>query len=140
MKQKVILILVGLIFFNGCAPIQTEVCIEENCFTVEMADHEDEILKGLMYRESLDKDKGMLFSFAEEKIHSFWMKNTLIPLDMIWINSRNEIVYIYENAQPCEEDPCPGITPPVEARFVLEINGGLVEELGINIGDNINPQ
>jgi len=80
----------------------------------------------------------MLFSFAEDKIHSFWMKNTLIPLDMIWINSRNEIVYIYENAQPCKEDPCTSITPPVEARFVLEINGGLAEELGINIGDNIN--
>ena len=54
-----------------------------------------------MFRESLNENSGMLFIFPKEDFHNFWMKNTLIPLDIIWINSAKEIVFIENNAQPC---------------------------------------
>ena len=62
---------------------------------------------GLMFRENMDSDRGMLFIFEKEGEYPFWMKNTLIPLDIIWINKDKEVVFISENAQPCEEGkPC----------------------------------
>ena len=65
------------------------------------------------------------------------MKNTLIPLDIIWINANNEVVFISENTIPCEKDFCPSIEPVREAKYVLEINGGLVEKIGLKIGDKL---
>ena len=72
------------------------------CFQVELARTESERDQGLMYRKELDKNKGMLFIFDKEGIYPFWMKNTLIPLDMIWIDSNNKIVFIAQNVQPCK--------------------------------------
>ena len=80
----------------------------------------------------------MLFVFEGDGYHSFWMKNTLIPLDIIWINSSQEIVYIERNAQPCTPDYCPLIVPWTYASYVLEINGGLCDEYDINAGDKVN--
>ncbi len=113
-----------------------EVCIEQICFMVEIADSAEERAKGLMYREALDEGKGMLFVYPEEGIYNFWMKNTLIPLDMIWISSDRRIVHI-EEAVPCKEDPCYVYQPAKKALFVLEINGGLAEKLGIDEGDMV---
>ena len=89
-----------------------------------------------MYRESLGEDEGMLFVFEEEGEYNFWMKNTIIPLDMIWIDSEGRIVHIEYDAQPCEEN-CELIRPEIEARYVLEINSGLSEKLGIKVGDSV---
>ena len=90
-----------------------------------------------MNREQLDKNKGMLFIFDESSKYSFWMKNTLIPLDIIWINENLEIVWIAENVNPCEEDPCPSYIPQEKAKYVLEINGGLSEKHGFKINDKV---
>ena len=87
-----------------------------------------------MDRPNLARDSGMLFIFNEEKIYPFWMKNTLIPLDIIWIDSSKKAVYIKHSAQPCGAGDCPNITPDKPANFVLEINGGLCEKLGISEG------
>ena len=76
--------------------------------------------------------------FETEGNYPFWMKNTLIPLDIIWINARNEIVFIAENAQPCKEDLCPNIDPEANAKYVLEINGGLSNNFGFKVNDKIN--
>lgn len=81
-----------------------------------------------MFRKDLEENQGMLFVFEEENIYPFWMKNTLIPLDILWINSQKEIVFIYKNAQPCFYEPCPLINPRVKARYVLEIRGGSSEK------------
>lgn len=118
---------------------KNRVCFENNCFNVEIAETDSERSRGLMFREKLDLDKGMLFIFEEEGEYSFWMKNTLIPLDIVWINEVKEVVFIGENARPCtEEYVCPSINPGKNAKYVLEINAGIAEKIGLKIGDKIN--
>lgn len=115
------------------------VCIKDSCFSVEIAATQTQREYGLMNREHLDFDKGMLFVYENEENHRFWMKNTLIPLDIIWINSSFDIVYIQRNAQPCTSGYyCPSFDPGKNASYVLEINGGLSDKYGINIGDRAN--
>ena len=75
---------------------------------------------------------GMLFLMPEEKIQSFWMKNTYIPLDIIYINSNNQVISIKENAKPMNESPLPSEKPAI---YVLEILGGTSAKLGIKPGD-----
>jgi len=90
-----------------------------------------------MGRKNLAEDAGMLFIFDKEGFYPFWMKDTLIPLDIIWIDENNKIVYIAGNAQPCVQN-CKNYDPPKEAKYVLEINGGLADKLNIKIGDTVN--
>src|SRR3989344_5640548 len=71
-----------------------KVCIKDNCFVVEIAQTQEEKVQGLMHRVSLDNNKGMLFIYDSPTIAKFWMKNTLISLDIIWINKNNKIVHI----------------------------------------------
>ena len=113
------------------------VCINDDCFFVELAKTRKETAKGLMYRESLDQDKGMLFIFDEEREHSFWMKNTLIPLDMIWINKDKEVVDIKKNVQPCVQEECEIFKPSNRASYVLELNAGQSDKTNIKIGDGL---
>ncbi len=115
----------------------SKVCIKENCFSVELAKTEQEKEKGLMFRESLDKDKGMLFIYNTPEKSGFWMENTLIPLDIIWINKNNKIVHIVA-AQPCKKDPCEIYSPDEDALYVLEINANLSRELDIKEGDIVS--
>lgn len=98
----------------------------------------EERSNGLMFRESLDLKKGILFVFKEEGRHAFWMKNTLISLDIIWVNENKEIVFINENTPPCKVQPCPIIEPAENAKYVLEINGGISKKIGLIVGDKIN--
>ena len=97
---------------------------------VELAITEEQQIKGLMFRTNLTG--GMLFIFNEEMQRTFWMKNTLIPLDMMFINEDFEIVTIH-HAIPCEEDPCKTYTSP-DAKYVLEVNYNFTEENKIKEG------
>ncbi len=115
-----------------------KVCFKDNCFNVDISITLEERSRGLMFKESLDINQGMLFIFDKNDIHSFWMKNTLISLDIIWINEEKEIVFIKEMASPCEEKFCTTINPLVLARYALEINGGLSRKIGLQIGDKIS--
>ena len=90
-----------------------------------------------MYRKSLERNKGMIFVFKEEGVRSFWMKNTLIPLDMVWINENKEVVDIFKNVQPCKEK-CKKITSDKKAKYVLEINAGQTESINLKIGDKLD--
>ena len=103
-------------------------------FTVEVARSEDEQARGLMYRESLAAGEGMLFPFPEPRPASFWMKNTLIPLDMIFVRADGSIARIAVNTVPPSLSPV-GVGEPVAA--VLEIAGGRSVELGIDEGDRV---
>ena len=114
-------------------PDKPRVCFGENCFNVEIVDTPAEREIGLMNRESLDLDSGMLFIFESEGYYPFWMKNTLIPLDIIWIDNNNFIIDI-KTAVPCLADPCPIISPSGDALYVLEVNGGIASEKGIIVG------
>lgn len=131
-----------VVLISGCignqdieVPEQNQVFINDNCFYVELATTPDDRARGLMFREHLDPDKGMLFIFEEEGVHPFWMKNTLIPLDIIWISEDKEVVFISKNTQPCKTDICPSINPSKKAKYVLEVNGGISDKIGLNVGD-----
>ncbi|WP_140985095.1 DUF192 domain-containing protein [Asticcacaulis tiandongensis] len=103
-------------------------------FKVEIADDEYERAKGLMYRESMPADHGMLFLFPDMAERSFWMHNTPLPLDIIYISSSAQVVSIQRNAIPYDRTPLPSFGAAVA---VLEINGGLSDQLGIKPGDRI---
>ncbi|MGE5565617.1 MAG: DUF192 domain-containing protein [Parcubacteria group bacterium] len=103
-------------------------------FRVEVADDEAEREQGLMFRTHLDDDQGMLFDFHTPQQVSFWMKNTLIPLDMIFIRADGTIANIEANTEPYSETPIPS---DGEVLGVLEIGGGLTQELGVKPGDKV---
>ena len=116
---------------------KSRVCIGDNCFYVELVATPYERARGLMFRKHMDPDSGMLFIFEEEDEYPFWMKNTLIPLDMIWINKDREVVFIGKNVQPCESGICPMINPGKKAMYVLELNGGVSDKIGLSVGDKV---
>lgn len=116
---------------------QSRACFRQECFSVELALTPQEQEKGLMFRESLDPDKGMLFVFPSEGVYPFWMKNTLIPLDMIWIDSNGTVVFIGKDEQPCKADPCAIINPGIRARYVLELDAGTVGRIGLAEGEKM---
>lgn len=101
---------------------------------IEIAEGEYETQTGLMYRESMAKERGMLFVFPEEAYHSFYMKNTRIPLDIIYINRDLKVTSIIKNAKPLEEKSLPSAQPVM---YVLEVNAGLSDVWGLKEGDNI---
>jgi hypothetical protein len=113
------------------------VCINDNCFKVEIAQSNREKAKGLMERESLAEDAGMLFVYNGEDYRSFWMKNMNFPIDIIWINKDKEIVGITNNVPPCE-DRCISYKSPRKAMYVLEIGADLTNKLGIKVGDKMD--
>ena len=116
---------------------QNQVCFGRQCFFVELAKTEAEREKGLMYKTYLNKNAGMLFIFNKEGIYPFWMKNTLISLDIIWIDGNNEVVFISHDAQPCKSLICPTINPSAKAKYVLEINAGMAKKTGFKAGDSL---
>jgi hypothetical protein len=103
-------------------------------FQVEVADTPEETQLGLMHRTELARDHGMIFDFGEPRESSMYMKNTLIPLDMLFIDETGEIVAIAANAKP---KSLRIINPGFVVKGVLEINGGLAAELGIEPGDRV---
>ncbi len=102
---------------------------------VEIADDSNEQSKGLMHRTNLEWNNGMLFVFDDEENLSFWMKNTLIPLDMIFIDDKFRVVDIKENVQPCVVQNCQSYVSSQPAKYVLEVNSGYTQTNGIEVGD-----
>ncbi|NQU82447.1 MAG: DUF192 domain-containing protein [Parcubacteria group bacterium] len=117
---------------------QKEVCFRDHCFSVEIAKTRISQAKGLMFRRELAENKGMLFIFNKEGLRSFWMKNTLIPLDIIFFNENKEIVSIAKDVKPCEGEECPSIRPEKEAKYVLELNANIADKIDLKIGDKFN--
>lgn len=103
-------------------------------FNIELATNDSERERGLMYRKEMGAYDGMLFDFYKEMQVSFWMKNTLISLDMVFIAADGTIRHIHEKATPMSTDTIPSNAP---VRAVLEINGGVARLLGIKVGDKV---
>jgi uncharacterized membrane protein (UPF0127 family) len=102
--------------------------------TVELATTPEQMEQGLMYRRHLDPDAGMLFDFATPTLATMWMKNTLIPLDMLFVDEHGRIVNIHERAIPQSLDLIVAAAP---VRVVIELNGGSASRLGIKPGDEV---
>lgn len=109
---------------------------------IEVASAPADWAKGLMYRSSLDQNAGMLFIFPYESKQAFWMKNTLIPLDIIFISKDKKVVDVKENFQPCPTSKiiCPAYGPENPAMYVLEVNASYCAKHNIKIGDEIKFQ
>ncbi len=113
---------------------------------VEVASDDPTRQQGLMYRDQLAQDRGMIFLFAQTGSYPFWMKNTLIPLDLIWIDEQKRIVHVSHDVPPCKADPCPSYDPGAFAKTVLEVAGGVAARHGLANGqvlrfeamDNVN--
>ena len=101
---------------------------------VEFAKNDEERALGLMYRSSMDEHQGMWYIFPEEAPRSVYMRNTEIPLDIIYLDKDNKVVSIAKNARPYDETSLPSEKP---AMYVLEINGGLSDKWGIEKGDRM---
>lgn len=129
----------GANLFSGFGGSKSNVTINNHKYSVEIANDDKSRQIGLSGRKSLDDNKGMLFIFDKKDKYSFWMKNTLIPLDMIFIND-NKIVYIVKNAKP-EKDTSgqlPIYTTPTEANYVLEVKGGQSDKNKFSAGDRVD--
>lgn len=109
--------------------------------TLEIADKAEERTIGLMYRQSLSLGAGMLFVFPDEIQRSFWMKNTLIPLDIIFFSSKKKVVSVVENMLPCNEETtnqlCPLYYSGLPAMYALEVPAGFVAANGVTQGDEL---
>lgn len=110
-------------------------------FNVEIADTPAERARGLMFRRKLPQNRGMLFIFEDDNVRNFWMKNTLIPLDMIFADSEGKVVSTRENVPPCVDGTsCPVYSSGTGARYVLEINAGLAQAYDIRPGAQMDIQ
>lgn len=109
--------------------------------SLEIAETLDKRAKGLMFRKSLAADHGMLFIFPETGYWTFWMKNTLIPLDIIWMNESWKILHIESQVPICTktDDSCPRYYSTQESRFVLEIQAGMAKQLDLSPGQHMSP-
>jgi len=90
-----------------------------------------------MFREKILPEQGMLFIFEEEGFYSFWMKNTLISLDILWLDEEKRIVHIEHAVPPCQKDPCPSYTPRFPALYVLELASGAADQNKLKLYDRL---
>lgn len=104
-------------------------------FLAEVADTPDERARGLMHRQRLPPGEGMVFLFDGPDIHSFWMKNTLVPLDIVWLDPEGRIVHLERSVRPCAADPCPSVVPLRPATWVLEVAAG--QSQGLKPGERL---
>ena len=106
---------------------------------VEVAANEEARARGLMFRTQMAPNEGMVFVFDEVGFYPFWMKNTLIPLDMIWVDPKLTVVHVAPSVPPCKADPCPSYPPPPspkgDALYVVEVVSGFAKRHGIEPGD-----
>lgn len=134
MKYLFFLLLLPL---SACSSGGSYVELGSQTFHVEVRDDAAGRQMGLMYREEMADDQGMWFVFEEEKPLSFWMKNTLLPLDILYFDNNMELVSIQKNVPPCRSTRCPSYPSEGPARYVLEINAGLSDRFSFQAGMKI---
>ena len=135
-----IFVLLGAFFMlrgnqERLVPISLNYQETSSSYKVEIADTSEKAALGLMYRKSMPQNHGMLFVFPYPKIVKMWMKNTYLPLDMIFFNAHNQVVCLHENARPLDESI---ISCPYPAQKVLELNAGEIRAKNIRLGTILN--
>jgi hypothetical protein len=117
-------------------PVSAQVKVGKQLIKLEVARTVEQQAMGLMFRTSLEDNRGMLFPFNPPRQVGFWMKNVAIKLDMVFI-SNGRVAAIAANVPPCTADPCPTYGPGVPIDQVIELRGGRAAELGIQVGDRV---
>ncbi len=124
----------------GCASASSEPWVElrGQRFSVEIADSQVEQARGLMFRDSMPADHGMLFVNQAPRPQAFWMKNTKIPLDIIYFDQQRELINFHPRVPPCSGgNSCPSYASEGDVMYTLELNGGTAEKIGLRQGDVI---
>lgn len=122
----------------ACSSAPVTVTLRGEVFRVEIADSDEERIRGLMYREHMDADAGMLFLFEQQGLQAFWMKNTRIPLDILYFDQDWTLVGWSLGTPPCSlGDQCPSYPSQKPARYVLELNAGTSVRIGAQFGDRL---
>jgi len=134
-RSAVALLPLLLLACAGTGASGDTVVLKGQKFKVEIVDSPEEQARGLMFREELDPDAGMLFVYASAEPQAFWMKNTRIPLDILFFDDSARYLGAQLNVPICRGDPCPAYPGPAPARYVLELNAGRAEALGLQPGD-----
>jgi uncharacterized protein len=109
----------------------------DHVVVAEIADTPELQARGYMFRSVVGAGEGMVFLFPASDIHLFWMKNTLVPLDIIWLDDTKTIIHIEANTPPCKADPCPTYGPMRKASTVLEVRAGEAAAEGLKVGDRL---
>ena len=138
--MRLIAVFLLVLTLPGCSELQSRPWVEirGQRFTVEVADSNEERSRGLMFRDSLEKDTGMLFVHDNEEPQAYWMKNTHIPLDILYFSKDRKLVSAQERVPPCSAgDRCPPYASDGAALYVLELNAGSVELFKIQPGDEM---
>jgi uncharacterized membrane protein (UPF0127 family) len=137
MLRRSILAMTFAVSLQACAspPAGPYIELKGHTYTIEIAADDASRAHGLMDRTSMDADHGMLFVFDDDAPRAFWMKNTKIPLDILFFDAERKLVSVQYNVPPCQSDPCPGYSSGAPARYVLELNGGEAIKLGLTSGD-----
>ena len=135
--MRLLLCVLMLITCTACASGDPSVELGGKTFAVEIADTSEKQALGLMFRDSMEADKGMLFIFPKEAPRSFWMKNTRIPLDIMYFDKELKMVSISADTPPCKITRCPSYPSKAAAMYVLELNAGVAKKLGVGVGDKL---
>jgi len=117
------------------APVQ--VSAGQKCFRADVMATSDDRAKGLMFRDGLADDEGMLFVFDEPGEYPFWMKNMKFPIDMVWLDEDRNVTHIEAIVPPCKKDPCPVYSPHARSLYVLELAAGQADAAGIKEGSSL---
>jgi len=137
MSRFAALALAALVPLIACAQAIPTVELKGQRYRIEIAEDDASRAHGLMDRTHMDDDHGMLFVFQDDAPRAFWMKNTKIPLDMLYFDADRRLVSVQHNVPPCVADPCPAYSSGAPARYVLELNAGQAEKLGVSSGDEL---
>jgi uncharacterized protein len=140
MKRWLVLMLFLLAGGTGAARVNAAapaVELHGHRFSVEFATDDASREHGLMMRTTLAPDHGMLFVFPYQAPQGFWMKNTLIPLDILYFDTDRRLVSTQSNVPPCKVDPCPIYPSNAPARYVLELSAGTANHIGVRVGDEL---
>lgn len=135
--MRLLLCVLMLTACAACASGDPSVELGGKTFGVELATTSEKQALGLMFRDSLPADQGMLFVFPNEAPRSFWMKNCRIPLDIMYFNKDLQMVSISADTPPCRVARCPSYPSAGPAMYVLELNAGMAAELGVAAGDRL---
>ena len=116
---------------------KSELCFNEKCIEIEIMQSPEERALGLMYRQKISEDQGMLFIFDQPLKVNFWMKNVQFSIDMIFIDETNTIVHIEKNVPPCHKDPCPTYSSISEVKYVVEVVSGFCDKFNVKTNQTI---
>ncbi len=133
--MRKLLLILFLFFILGCSNMEKKAFFVDKLVNLEVIETEEEKARGLMFRDNLEKDKGLLFVYDDPEARGFWMKNVKFSIDIIWLDNRSKVVHIERNVPPCLGDTCKVYYPSKEAYDVIEVNANFTLDNNVKVGD-----